>query len=249
MSDDIPLSPIRRSPPSPLMSPTSAERHEEYITAVRPASYIMSPDNIKGESSPKSPTESNRDSQYRLQSRNMPFNNASPLSLKLPKSQRHSQKINSPDVSMTTAQVHSPNESFDSAIAIAQQSDRSSIDSGTSSDPKPLSENFVVVAIDFGTAFSGYAFSFTRDPDSIHMMRKWEGGDPGVINQKTPTTLLLTPDEKFHMFGFNARDFYHDLDPQEAKKWLYFDKFKMALHHNTVSMLLYRSIGLYYYIP
>ena len=38
--------------------------------------------------------------------------------------------------------------------------------------------HFVIVAIDFGTTFSGYAFSFTRDPDcSIHMMRKWEGGD------------------------------------------------------------------------
>ena len=39
--------------------------------------------------------------------------------------------------------------------------------------------HFVVVAVDFGTTFSGYAFAFTRDPTSIHMMRKWEGGDPG----------------------------------------------------------------------
>ena len=65
--------------------------------------------------------------------------------------------------------------------------------------------HFVVVAIDFGTTFSGYAFSFTRDPTSIHMMRKWEGGDPGVINQKTPTCLLCDPDGKFHSFGFTAR--------------------------------------------
>ena len=63
----------------------------------------------------------------------------------------------------------------------------------------------MVVAIDFGTTFSGYAFSFTRDPTSIHMMRKWEGGDPGVINQKTPTCLLCDPDGKFHSFGFTAR--------------------------------------------
>lgn len=33
----------------------------------------------------------------------------------------------------------------------------------------------VVVAIDFGTTYSGYAFSFLQDPDDIHMMRKWEG--------------------------------------------------------------------------
>ena len=33
----------------------------------------------------------------------------------------------------------------------------------------------VVVAIDFGTTFSGYAYSFTHDPENIHIMRKWEG--------------------------------------------------------------------------
>eukprot|EP00918_Siedleckia_nematoides_P020086 GHVU01042803.1.p1 GENE.GHVU01042803.1~~GHVU01042803.1.p1 ORF type:complete len:676 (-),score=68.68 GHVU01042803.1:1207-3204(-) len=125
--------------------------------------------------------------------------------------------------------AHMPNDSFDSAIA---RSSRSSVDSGTSSDPTRAPGHFVVVAIDFGTTFSGYAFSFTRDPDSIHMMRKWEGGDPGVINQKTPTCLLLTPEGQFHSFGFTARDFFHDLDPQESKKWMYFEKFKMALHYS-----------------
>ncbi|KAJ9584733.1 hypothetical protein L9F63_020938, partial [Diploptera punctata] len=94
-------------------------------------------------------------------------------------------------------------------------------------------EHFVVVAIDIGTTYSGYAFCFSRDPDSIiHMMRKWEGGDPGLNNQKTPTTLLLSPNGEFHSFGFAARDYFHDLDIQEAKKWFFFDKFKMALHHN-----------------
>lgn len=40
--------------------------------------------------------------------------------------------------------------------------------------------HFVVVAIDFGTTFSGYAFAFTRDIDSILMMRKVDGNDPGL---------------------------------------------------------------------
>ena len=106
-------------------------------------------------------------------------------------------------------------------------------DDGRQDDKKPL--EFVVVAIDFGTTFSGYAFSFNRDIESIHVMRKWEGGDPGVTNQKTPTTLLLDPTGKFHSFGFTARDFYHDLSPKEAQKWMYFEKFKMALHYNAVS--------------
>lgn len=96
--------------------------------------------------------------------------------------------------------------------------------------------HFVVAAIDFGTTYSGYAFSFIRDPDSIHMMHKWEGGDPGVTNQKTPTTLLLKPNGEFHSFGFTARDFYHDLEESEARKWYYFEKFKMTLHSSQVSL-------------
>ena len=111
---------------------------------------------------------------------------------------------------------------------------RLSTGSGSSS---PTDKHFVVAAIDFGTTYSGYAFSFTRDQDSIHMMRKWEGGDPGVTNQKTPTTLLLKPNGEFHSFGFGARDFYHDLEEGEAKKWYYFEKFKMSLHSSQVWIL------------
>ncbi|XP_051279437.1 heat shock 70 kDa protein 12A isoform X2 [Dicentrarchus labrax] len=98
-------------------------------------------------------------------------------------------------------------------------------------DQVPSGQSFVVVvAIDFGTTSSGYAYAFTKEPECIHTMRRWEGGDPGVSNQKTPTTILLTPDRKFHSFGYAARDFYHDLDPSESKHWLYLEKFKMKLH-------------------
>lgn len=36
----------------------------------------------------------------------------------------------------------------------------------------------VVVAIDFGTTSSGYAYSFTKEPECIHVMRSvlWQGG-------------------------------------------------------------------------
>ena len=60
----------------------------------------------------------------------------------------------------------------------------------------------------------------------------FSGDDPGLSNQKTPTILLLSPNQTFHSFGFSARDFYHDLDQNEARRWFYFDKFKMILHHN-----------------
>lgn len=57
-----------------------------------------------------------------------------------------------------------------------------------------------------------------------------------MSNQKTPTTILLTPERKFHSFGYAARDFYHDLDPSESKHWLYLEKFKMKLHTTAVSI-------------
>jgi len=68
----------------------------------------------------------------------------------------------------------------------------------------------------------------------VTVMRPLESGDPGVVNHKSPTSLLLDPDGEFHSFGFRARDFYHDLSPKEARNWLYFDKFKMPLHNAKV---------------
>lgn len=73
-----------------------------------------------------------------------------------------------------------------------------------------------------------------QDPDNVYMMRKWAGEEPGLINQKTPTTLLLTPGGDFHSFGFTARNHYHNLEAAESTRWLYFEKFKMALHHKAV---------------
>ena len=76
------------------------------------------------------------------------------------------------------------------------------------------------------------------------MMRKTEGGDPGIFNQKAPTTILLTPEGNFHSFGFAARDFYHDLDHKEASRWLYFERFKMLLHLDEVpnNLIVYITI-------
>lgn len=119
------------------------------------------------------------------------------------------------------------NDSYNIAPLTPSQSPRSET---RAQRPAPFS---VVVAIDFGTTSSGYAFSFSNDPEAIHMMRKWEGGDPGVANQKTPTSLLLTPEGAFHSFGYTARDYYHDLDPDEARDWLYFEKFKMKIHSTS----------------
>lgn len=96
-----------------------------------------------------------------------------------------------------------------------------------------LAKHQIVVAIDFGTTYSGYAFSFLCQPNDVHIMRKSEGGDPGLHNQKIPTALLLKPDGTFAGFGFEARDIYHDLEATDAANWLFFDRFKLSLHRDT----------------
>lgn len=162
------------------------------------------------------------------------------------------------DTSSNSASTSSRQESGQTSRSPSLDSDSlpASIDSGLPVKDVhiPQHQYFVVVAIDFGTTFSGYAFAFTRDPESVHMMRRWEGGDPGVTNQKTPTTLLLKPDGSFHSFGFGARDFYHDLEPDDAKKWMYFEKFKMSLHTNKVQLSWFIcfsdfSKSIYYILP
>jgi len=76
--------------------------------------------------------------------------------------------------------------------AIATTSDDSGNESSLNYHQQQLTNmantntHFVVVAIDFGTTFSGYAFAFTRDIDSILMMRKVDGNDPGLYSTNLP---------------------------------------------------------------
>ena len=97
-----------------------------------------------------------------------------------------------------------------------------------------------VVAIDFGTTFSGFAFAFNnkKGEKSIHMNKEW-GTDQGYSTMKTPTCLLLNPDESFNSFGYEAQDRYADLEEEEARQFFYFDSFKMILHNNEVRSYLH----------
>ncbi|CAH3155053.1 unnamed protein product [Pocillopora meandrina] len=93
-------------------------------------------------------------------------------------------------------------------------------------------ENYdVVVAIDFGTSFSGFAFSFNHKDgsDEIYMNREW-GSAQGYSTLKTPTCLLLNPYKKFVKFGFEAAEKYAELEDAKDKSFYCFDRFKMMLH-------------------
>ena len=92
----------------------------------------------------------------------------------------------------------------------------------------------IVVAIDFGTTYSGYAYSMVNSPEEIYQMANPQMGQYGAMNHKIPTILLLNEYGAFHSFGYEAREAYHDLEESDSKRWLYFEKFKMELHSRKV---------------
>ncbi|KAL3859667.1 hypothetical protein ACJMK2_009875 [Sinanodonta woodiana] len=92
----------------------------------------------------------------------------------------------------------------------------------------------LVVAIDFGTTYSGYAFQFkhdfARDPTQISAPQAWNGGKKNLMSLKTPTILLLNEKKEIDSFGFEAEDKYSNLcmDGKNVN-YYYFRRFKMKL--------------------
>lgn len=94
-----------------------------------------------------------------------------------------------------------------------------------------------VVAIDFGTSYSGFAFSFNKgqEKDAIFMNKDWTN-EQGSRTSKAPTCLLLAPELTFHSFGYEAMENYAQLQSEEEEQqYFFFQHFKMALHSDTVS--------------
>ncbi|XP_053400410.1 heat shock 70 kDa protein 12A-like [Mercenaria mercenaria] len=95
-----------------------------------------------------------------------------------------------------------------------------------------LNEDYLLVAaIDFGTAYSGYAFStrgdYNRDPLKVSA-NTWGAGN--LMSLKTSTCVLFDKNKKFHSFGFEAEDNYsgYALD-DEHHDYYFFRRFKMKL--------------------
>ncbi|XP_052081987.1 heat shock 70 kDa protein 12A-like isoform X7 [Mytilus californianus] len=94
----------------------------------------------------------------------------------------------------------------------------------------------LVAALDFGTAYSGYAFSmrgnFKTEPLKIHANQAWNAGGRQLLSLKTPTCLLLNPDKQFDAFGYEAENKYSDLVmDDEHSDYFFFRRFKMNLHN------------------
>ncbi|XP_052798832.1 heat shock 70 kDa protein 12B-like [Mya arenaria] len=89
----------------------------------------------------------------------------------------------------------------------------------------------VVAAMDFGTTFSGYAFSFRSNPLDIHTNPNWVAGCAQLISNKNQTCVLLKPNKEFAAFGFAAESRYMDLaEDDEHRDYYMFRRFKMKLY-------------------
>lgn len=105
------------------------------------------------------------------------------------------------------------------------------------SDPKKprCSENKqLVAAIDFGTAYSGHAFSsrgeFKNDPLKISA-HKWSNG---LLTSKTPTCALFDGTQKLIAFGDEAEKTFGELSENDAhQEHYFFERFKMQLYEKN----------------
>ncbi|XP_018545038.1 heat shock 70 kDa protein 12A-like [Lates calcarifer] len=91
-----------------------------------------------------------------------------------------------------------------------------------------------VVAIDFGTAYSGYAFTMTPRGEEIDPFLKRWGKELGLDTPKTPTCILFSEEEEFLNFGYEAKTEYLKMRG-EARKHYFFEAFKMALYGKTLN--------------
>ncbi|XP_053408431.1 heat shock 70 kDa protein 12B-like [Mercenaria mercenaria] len=89
----------------------------------------------------------------------------------------------------------------------------------------------IVAAIDFGTTYSGWAFSFRSDYEKDPTKADVKHWHSGLGTVKTPTCLLVKPDGvTLQAFGYDAENQYMELaDKDEHKNYYYFRRFKMLL--------------------
>ncbi|KAA0718417.1 Heat shock 70 kDa protein 12A [Triplophysa tibetana] len=96
-------------------------------------------------------------------------------------------------------------------------------------------ETFLYIAIDFGTSYSGYAFSFMCDDFQEQIRIPPWGMEQGLKTFKTPTCILFDEEQEFKEFGYDAmKTFTRLMKKEEAKKHYLFEHFKMELYDKQI---------------
>ncbi|XP_007544077.1 heat shock 70 kDa protein 12A-like [Poecilia formosa] len=87
-----------------------------------------------------------------------------------------------------------------------------------------------IIAIDFGTTYSGYAFNIKKREEEIEPRLKYWGVEVGLETPKAPTCILFDGQEQFTSFGYKAKESYISKKSEKAKEMFFFDCFKMSLY-------------------
>ncbi|PWA26331.1 hypothetical protein CCH79_00019427, partial [Gambusia affinis] len=90
----------------------------------------------------------------------------------------------------------------------------------------------LIVAIDFGSGFSGYAFNVKpREEGGETHIKRWSNG-LGLDTPKTPTCILFDEHEEFMKFGYEAKTAFTKMR-EETKKHYFFENFKRRVLNKT----------------
>jgi hypothetical protein len=90
----------------------------------------------------------------------------------------------------------------------------------------------VVVAIDLGSTYSGYAFAFKHHKRKIYYHRNFNGFQSSET-YKTPTSVLTGLHDEFVAFGYDAIAKYSDIVDAGKIGYNLFEHFKMNLHKTS----------------
>ncbi|KAI1883797.1 hypothetical protein AGOR_G00235290 [Albula goreensis] len=96
-----------------------------------------------------------------------------------------------------------------------------------------MSESLVIVAIDFGTAYTGYCYWDQSHTENIKYV-SWGSGH-GYRTPKTPTCALFSPSKQLRYFGYEAVIKYNTMVSEESRRWYFFENFKMELYQKKIT--------------
>ncbi|XP_062390752.1 heat shock 70 kDa protein 12A-like isoform X2 [Sardina pilchardus] len=99
-----------------------------------------------------------------------------------------------------------------------------------------MSDTLLYVAIDFGTAYSGYCVK-SNAPGKGSQFRDTEwGAEYGIRSCKTPTCIMFDSDGHFQCFGYAAMKKYTNKASLQGNEY-FFSNFKMELYKNTAGLV------------
>ncbi|XP_007543564.1 heat shock 70 kDa protein 12A-like [Poecilia formosa] len=93
----------------------------------------------------------------------------------------------------------------------------------------------LIISIDFGSGFSGYAFNVKpRQEGGETQIKRWSDG-LGLDTPKTPTCILFDEHEEFMKFGYEAKTAFNNMREEEAEKHYFLERFKTTVLSRDLS--------------